>query len=55
MPQAEFAYNNTICRSKDVQEEVRLKIEKTNKKYKAVVDKKGREKRFEKEDMMRYI
>ena len=51
MPQAEFAYN-TVRNSKDVQEEVQLKIEKTNKKYKATADKKRREKLFEKEDIM---
>ena len=38
--------------SKDVQEEVQLKIEKTNKKYKTTVDKKRREELFEEEVMM---
>jgi len=38
--------------SKDVQENVQLKIEKTYKKYKTTTDKKRREKLFEKEDMM---
>jgi len=47
LPQAEFAYNNTIRGSKDVQEEIQLKIEKTNKKYKVTSDKKRREKLFE--------
>ena len=45
-------YNNTVRCSKDVEEEVQLKIEKTNKKYKAATDKKRREKLFEEEDMM---
>jgi len=51
LPQVEFAYN-TVHGSKNVQEEVQLKIEKTNKKYKATTDKKRREKLFKKEDMM---
>jgi len=49
--QAEFEYN-MIWGSTDVQEEIRLKIEKFNKKYKTAADKKRREKLFEKEDMM---
>ena len=52
MPQAEFTYNNTISGLKDVQENVKLKIEKANKKYKATTDKKRREKHFEKDNMM---
>ena len=44
--QAEFAYNNVVRGSKDVQE-VQLKIEKTNEKYQATADKKRREKLFE--------
>ena len=39
LPQAEFVYN-TVRGSKDVQEEVQLKIKKTNKKNKATADKK---------------
>ena len=42
----------TIHGSKNVQEEVQLKIEKTNKKYKASTNKKRRQKLFEEEDMM---
>ena len=51
MPQVEFAYN-TVHGSKDVHEEVQLKIAKTNKKYKASAHMKRREKLFKKEDMM---
>jgi len=50
LPQAKFAYNNTVRVPTDVQEEVRLKIEKSNK-YKTSTDKKRQEKLFE-EDMM---
>ena len=53
LPQAKFVYN-TICGSKDVQEEVQLKIEKTNEKYMAATDKKWKEKLF-KEVMMVYL
>ena len=42
MLQLEFACNSMIHGSTDVQEEVRLKIEKSNKKYKAVAEKKGK-------------
>jgi len=52
LSQAEFVYNNTVRGSKDIQEEVRLKIEKFNKKYRAIADKKRQEKLFEEEDMM---
>ena len=52
MPQVEFAYSNIVYDSMDAQEDVRLKIEKSDKKYKAIVEKKRREKLFEEEDMM---
>ena len=52
LPQVEFVYNNTVRDSKDVQEEVQLKIEKTNKKYKTMADKKRQEKLFKEEDIM---
>ena len=52
LPQEEFVYNNTVRGSKDIQEEVQLKIEKTNKMYKTTAEKKRREKFFEEEDMM---
>ena len=55
LPQAQFAHNNTVHDSKDVHEEVQLKIEKTNKKYKVTAEKKRREKLFEEEDMMIYF
>ena len=50
-PQAEFAYN-MVRNSKDVQEEVQLKIKKINKKCKATAIKNRREEHFEKEEMM---
>jgi len=49
--QKDFAYN-MIHGSMNVQEEVRLKIEKSNKNYKATTDNKMREKLFEEKDMM---
>jgi len=56
LPQAEFAYNNTVRSLKDIQKDVQLKNEKTNKKYKATTDKKRRDKLFEKEDtVMPYL
>ena len=50
--QAEFAFNSMVPGSTDVYEEIRLKIEKSNKKYRVTDDKKRREKLFEEEDMM---
>jgi len=55
LPQAEFVYNNTARGSKNVQKELQLKIEKTNKKYKTTTDKKRRKKLFKEEDMMVYL